>query len=336
MLLDSQTTIRIQENCRIRGISIETEFCMKIVRGTSNILSQLPYPVITIGNFDGVHKGHQALLQKTCEIAHNNNGTAIAFTFEPHPLKIIAPEKFPLQLTTFQKKMELFEACGLDQVICADFNAGFASQSPREFAQNVLVDKIGAREVVVGFDYAFGRGREGTLEYLKQMGDELNFVVHAIEPVKIKGQMISSSTVRAMLEAGRVETAKDFLGRNYSLRGEVVHGHHRGQSIGFPTANINPGEALVPATGVYTVYALINGERKPAVANVGIKPTFNSNELSVEVHIFEFEGDLYGQEIEVEFISRLRDEFKFSSADALVEQIRKDIQNAKQLLGGVR
>ncbi len=308
---------------------------MKIVQGTSNILSSLPYPVITIGNFDGVHKGHQVLFHKTCEIAKKNKGTAIAFTFDPHPLKIIAPEKFPPQLTTFQKKMALIETCGMDQVICANFDHSFANQSPRDFAKNILVDKIGVREVVVGFDYAFGRGREGTLDYLKTMGKEFNFIVHTVDPVKINGHMISSSSVREMIEAGRVESAKDFLGRNYSLIGEVIHGDKRGQSIGFPTANLNVEEVLVPGTGVYAVYALVNGQRKPAVANVGFKPTFNSGALGIEVHILEFEEELYGHKVEIEFISRIRDEVKFPSVDALVEQIQKDIQNAKQLLEDV-
>ena len=305
---------------------------MNIALGINNIPESLPYPAVTIGNFDGVHKGHQVLLKKTCDIAEKNNGSAIAFTFEPHPLKIISPENCPPLLTSYTQKMKWIESYGIDLAICADFNSDFANQSPRSFAENILCKKIGAREVVVGFDYAFGKGREGTISHLKEMGKEFNFIVHVIEPVKSNGHMVSSSSLREMIGSGRVETAKELLGRNYSLQGEVIHGRKRGKDLGFPTANLKIEDAMAPATGVYAVNAFLDSQRKHAVANVGYNPTFGSKELNVEAHIFEFNEDIYGKTMEIEFVSRIRDEIKFSSVESLTEQIRKDILKAKNIL----
>ncbi len=222
---------------------------MQIIRGTKHIPDPGPYPVMTIGNFDGVHLGHQIIFRRVAEIARENNGTGIVFTFEPHPLKIIAPEKAPPLLTSFRKKMELIEACGIDQVICADFNQSFADQQPREFAENILVGKIGVKEIVVGYDYAFGRGREGTIAYLKKMGEELHFKVHVIDPVEFEGHRVSSSYVRELIEEGDVVRAHDFLGRYYSIRGPVVHGHRRDAESDFPRPTSIPARCRFPEPG---------------------------------------------------------------------------------------
>ena len=305
---------------------------MKIVRGTKNISGSIPYPVTAIGNFDGVHIGHQMIFLRTAEIAKQNNGTSLAFTFEPHPLKIIAPERVPPLLTTFRQKMEYIEECGIDQVICADFTRQFADQHPRDFAKDILGDKLGVKEVLVGFDYAFGKGREGTVPYLKKMGEEFSFAVHVIEPIKLNGHLVGSSYVRELIEEGNVETAVEFLGRPYSIRGPVVHGYKTGQAIGFPTANIDTSKVQIPGTGVYAVYVRCQDDRFPGVVNVGFNPTFHRDSLSVEVHIFDFYEKIYGEEIEVEFIRRIRSEKEFNSAEELVKQIEKDIQAAKKVL----
>ena len=226
---------------------------MKIVRGTKNISGPFTYPVVTLGNFDGVHVGHQILFKKAAEIASEKKGTSIAFTFEPHPLKVIAPEKVPPLLTHFHKKMELIEACNIDSVICADFTRQFADQRPRDFSENILKRKIGAKEVVVGFDYAFGRGREGTIPYLKKMGEEFGFVVHVVDPFQLDGLTVSSSHVRELIEAGNMESAQKFLGRHYSIVGPVISGYKTGQAIGFPTANIDTSKVQIPGTGVMPV-----------------------------------------------------------------------------------
>ena len=307
---------------------------MKIVRGTKNISGPFTYPVLALANFDGVHVGHQILFKKAAEIASKKNGTSIAFTFEPHPLKVIAPEKVPPLLTHFDKKMELIEACNIDSVICADFTRQFADQRPRDFSENILKGKIGAKEVVVGFDYAFGRGREGTIPYLKKMGEEFGFVVHVVDPFQLDGLTVSSSHVRELIEAGNMESARKFLGRHYSIVGPVISGHKTGQAIGFPTANIDTSKVQIPGTGVYAVRMIYQNNSFDAVANIGFNPTFHRDRLSVEVHIFDFNQVIYGKEVEVEFISRIRSEIEFKSKDELVVQIKKDIDEAKVLLEG--
>jgi riboflavin kinase/FMN adenylyltransferase len=305
---------------------------MKIVRGTKNIVRPIPYPVVAIGNFDGVHIGHQMLFRKAAQMAQKPNGTAIVFTFEPHPLKIIAPSRVPPLLTTFRQKMELIEACGIDKVVCADFTRQFADQQPRDFAKNILVDLIGVEEIVVGFDYAFGRGREGTISYLKKMGEEFHFKVHVVEPIKLQGHLVSSSHVRELIEEGNVKAARDFLGRDYSILGPVVHGHHTGHAIGFPTANLDTAKVQIPGTGVYAVRILHAGKTFLGAVNIGFNPTFNRDRLSVEVHIFDFHENIYGQEVEVIFVDRIRSEMAFKSADELVVQIKKDIETARTIL----
>jgi riboflavin kinase/FMN adenylyltransferase len=292
---------------------------MKIVRGTKNIARPIAYPVVAIGNFDGVHIGHQIIFRQAADMARKQNGTSIVFTFEPHPLKIIAPEKVPPLLNTFRQKMERIEACGIDMVVCADFTRQFADQQPRDFAKDILVDLIGVKEIVVGFDYAFGRGREGTISYLKKMGEEFHFKIHVVEPIKLKGHLVSSSHVRELIEEGNVKAARNFLGRDYSILGPVVHGHHTGHAIGFPTANLDTTKVQIPGTGVYAVRILHAGK------------TFRDR-LSVEVHIFDFHENIYGQEVEVIFVDRIRSEMAFKSADELVVQIKKDIETARAIL----
>ena len=305
---------------------------MKIVRGTKNIVKPIPCPVVAIGNFDGVHIGHQIIFRQAADRAGKLNGTSIVFTFEPHPLKIIAPKRVPPLLTTFRQKMELIEGCGIDTVVCADFTQKFADQQPRDFAKDILVGLIGAKEIVVGFDYAFGRGREGTISYLKKMGEEFHFHVHVVEPIKLKGHLVSSSYVRELIEEGNVKAANDFLGREYSILGPVVHGHHTGQAIGFPTANLDTAKVQIPGTGVYAVRILHAGKTFQGAVNIGFNPTFNRDRLSVEVHIFDFHENIYGQEVEVVFVDRIRSEMTFKSADELVVQIKKDIATARTIL----
>ena len=306
---------------------------MRIIRGTKNIVDPIPYPVMAIGNFDGVHVGHQTLFFKTAELALAHGGTSIAFTFEPHPLKIIAPGKAPPLLTHFKKKMELIESCGVNMVICADFTRKFADQQPRDFSRNILFEKIAVKEIVVGFDYAFGRGREGTIPYLKKMGEEFGFQVHVVEPFKLKGHTVSSSHVRELIEAGQVESASQFLGRDYSIIGPVISGYKTGQAIGFPTANIDTSKVQIPGTGVYAVRVVYENKSYDAVANIGFNPTFNRDRLSVEVHIFDFNQVIYHHEIEVQFMARIRSELTFKSAEDLVVQIKQDIDKAKKILG---
>ncbi|HUI46556.1 MAG TPA: bifunctional riboflavin kinase/FAD synthetase [Nitrospirota bacterium] len=305
---------------------------MRIVRGLKSYTEQLPKPVLTLGNFDGVHLGHQAIFRKVVSRASDIGGTSIAFTFEPHPLKVIAPERSPRLLNTFHGKMKLLTASGIDVVICANFTRVFADQNPDDFAREVLHEKIGVREVYIGYDYAFGKGREGSIESLKRAGRTYGFEVGVIDAVQVDGVVVSSSAIRDMVAAGRMDDAARLLGRHYSIEGEVVHGTHRGQKLGFPTANLSTANELLPAYGVYAVLASFNGHSVKGVASIGVRPTFDSGPVSVEVYLLDFKGDLYGKQMDVSFIKRLRGEEKFTDAEGLVRQIRKDVKEAELVL----
>ena len=305
---------------------------MRIIRGVKNYTESLPNPVLTLGNFDGVHLGHQAIFRKVAERARATGGTSIAFTFEPHPLKVLAPERSPLLLNTFHGKMKLFEAAGIEVVVCANFTRAFADQNPEDFARDVLHKLIGVKEVYVGYDYAFGKGREGSISSLKQMGLTYGFEVGVVDPVRVDDVVVSSSAIRDLIANGRVEEADRLLGRHYVIEGEVVHGSHRGQTLGFPTANMKTANELIPGFGVYAVLANVEGRLFKAVASIGIRPTFDSGPVSVEVYILDFHTDLYGKEMEISFVKRLRGEEKFPDAEALVRQIRKDVQDADVVL----
>ncbi len=305
---------------------------MRIIRGVKNLHEHFRNPVLTLGNFDGVHLGHQAIFKKVVERAREISGTAVAFTFEPHPLKVLAPERSPLLLNTFHGKMKLLEEAGIEIVICANFTRSFADQNPEDFAREILHEKIGVREVYVGYDYAFGKGREGSIESLKRMGQTYGFGVGVIDAVQVDGVVVSSSVIRDLISSCRVEGAAKLLGRHYTIEGEVVHGAQRGQKLGFPTANLSTANELVPGYGVYAVLAVIDGHPYKGVASIGVRPTFDSGPASVEVYLFGFQGDLYGKQMEVSFIKHLRGEEKFADAESLVRQIRKDVEAAKQAL----
>jgi riboflavin kinase/FMN adenylyltransferase len=309
---------------------------MRIIRGIKNYSEKFPNPVLTLGNFDGVHLGHQAIFKKVVERAKEICGTAIAFTFEPHPLKVLAPERSPLLLNTFHGKMKLIEASGVQAAICADFTREFAAQDPEDFARRVLVEKIGVREIYVGYDYAFGKGREGSIESLTETGRRFGFTVGAVDAVQIGGIVVSSSLVRDLISSGRVDETCPYLGRYYSIEGNVIHGESRGHSLGFPTANIQSANELLPAYGVYAVRALLGGHRLDGVASIGVRPTFGAGPVSIEVFLFGYDGNLYGKHLEVAFIKRLRGEQKFPDVDALIGQMRKDVDQAKDILAATK
>lgn len=306
---------------------------MKIIRGSRNIGGEIKNPVLTLGNFDGVHIGHQAIFEYIVKRSQDRNGTSIVYTFEPHPLKILSPGRCPPMLTVFHKKMELIQRSGVDMVICADFTRQFADQRPRDFAKEILYGKIGVKEVFVGYNYKFGRGKEGTIDYLKKMGREFGFGVNVIDPVKRNGCIVSSTKIRELIGAGDVYNASLMLGRSYSIKGKIVKGFKKGTVIGYPTANIETIHELIPHTGVYAVTVLRrNKEHYRGIANVGFNPTFNRDRLSVEVHIFDLHEDMYDEELDVSFIKRIREEVEFASPERLIEQIKKDIASARDIL----
>jgi len=306
---------------------------MRIIRGLKNIVERFPKPVLTLGNFDGVHLGHQAIFKKVVEHARMIGGTSIAFTFEPHPLKVLAPDRSPKLLNTFHGKMKLLAASGIDIVICANFTRAFAEQHPEDFARTVLHDQLEVQEIFVGYDYAFGKGREGSIESLKKMGLTYGFEVGVVEAIQVDGIVVSSSTIRELISSGSVDEAAKLLGRDYVLEGEVVHGSHRGHTLGFPTANLHTSNELLPGFGVYAVRATVDGQRvREGVASIGVRPTFDAGAVSIEVFLFDFGDDLYGKHMDVSFIKRLRGERKFPDANALVAQVRKDVEDAKKIL----
>jgi riboflavin kinase/FMN adenylyltransferase len=305
---------------------------MKIVRGLKNFTERLPNPVLTLGNFDGVHLGHQAIFKKVIERAREIQGTSIAFTFEPHPLKVLAPERSPKLLSTFHGKMKLIAEAGIDVVICADFTRSFADQNPEDFARSVLCEKIGVKEVYVGYDYTFGKGREGGIESLKKMGLICGFQVEEVEAIRVDSKVPSSSAIRELISSGKVEDAAQLLGRYYAIEGEIVHGSRRGHDLGFPTANLRTPNERIPSNGVYAVRAEAEGRRYQGVAAIGVRPTFETGFFSIEVFLFDFDGDLYGKQMEVSFVGFLREERKFPDVQSLIVQMQRDVDEAKKIL----
>ncbi len=303
---------------------------MEIIRGLENITHSFQRPVLTLGNFDGVHIGHQTILEEVGRRARAIEGQSIVLTFVPHPLKVLKPEICPPIITFIEQKAEMISRYNIDVLIAANFSKEFAKQTPREFIENILQKQIGAREVIVGYDYGFGRGREGTIDFLKQMGRELNIMVDIVDPVKLDGRIVSSTSLRQTVMSGDVEAAGRLMGRPYQIVGEIVTGHRRGRTIGFPTANIDSKNELFPKRGVYIVYAAVKGHTYQGVANVGFNPTFGDEKISVETHILDFDEDIYGEELVVAFMSRLRSEVKFDGVDSLVEQINKDVVRARK------
>ncbi len=309
---------------------------MRIIRGIKNCCEKFPNPVLTLGNFDGVHLGHQAIFRKVVDRARAIKGTSIAFTFEPHPLKVLAPDRSPKLLNTFHSKMKFIESSGMQVVICADFTRAFAEQNPEEFARRVLVEGIGVKEVYIGYDYAFGKGREGSIGSLTAMGQAHGFSVGVVDAVKVGETVVSSSLVRDLVSNGRVDEAPQYLGRFYSIEGNVVHGESRGRALGFPTANIQTANELLPAFGVYAVRTVVGRRTIEGVASLGVRPTFGAGPVSIEVFLFDYSGDLYGKHIEMSFVKRLRGEEKFPDADSLVRQMHKDVEHAKDILAAVK
>jgi len=291
-------------------------------------------PVLTIGNFDGVHRGHLTLFEKVKQRAKAIGGQSTVMTFEPHPIKVVKPGNGPPLITPTNQKLELIWKTGIEALICLPFNLQFASISAQDFVKEILVTKIGIQEIVVGYDYTFGHNRKGNIPLLKQMGEGLGFTVHIVGPVQIEETLVSSTSIRRLVQEGRLPEAKKLLGRDYQIQGTVIRGQNRGgRLLGFPTANLELADELFPKSGVYAVTVVIDGRTYHGVTNIGYNPTFGQNRLSVETHILDFSEDLLGKSIKVNFVERLRDEKPFDSVKALSDQIKKDVRQAKELLG---
>ncbi|MFQ5911712.1 MAG: bifunctional riboflavin kinase/FAD synthetase [Nitrospinota bacterium] len=303
---------------------------MRIIEGLDQFFPDLPYPALTIGNFDGVHLGHQQILRQAAEIARRRSGTSIAMTFWPDPSQFFAPERHFRYLTDTPAKCALMEEAGIEIALIVPFNREFSLIEAEDFVEKIVFNTIRAREVVVGFNFCFGRGRTGTARFLQERARSLGYETHVVGPFHVEGEVVSSTRIRSLLHEGQVERAANLLGREYGVEGEVVQGARRGAGLGFPTANLQPGDLIVPAKGVYVARMVIEGEIHPGVVNVGVNPTFGGEALAIEAHLFDFGGDLYGKQIQVRFCRRLRPERKFPSVKDLVEQVRRDVEEARR------
>lgn len=291
------------------------------------------YPVLTIGNFDGLHRGHQALLKSVVQTAADKNGTASVLTFDPHPITVLSPGTPLRLLTTMEDKLARFEQAGIEQVFCIPFDKAFAALTPEEFVFKMLRDQIGVRELLVGEQFAFGAGRSGRMADLVRLSKAAGFVVHPVPPIRVEGDIVSSTRIRVMVQAGEVRRAARFLGRLYDLAGTVVHGEQRGQTLGWPTANIRlPHHRVIPADGVYATTAVCNGRSLDSVAYIGTRPTFGDGERLLEVYLLDEQIDLYGQEMSVRFVERLRGDHVFPTPEDLSRQIDVDVLRARDVL----
>ena len=306
---------------------------MKLIKDLSEVATPLKNPVVTIGNFDGVHIGHQALFRQVIEKAGSIGGDSVAITFEPHPIKVLNCNKhFPL-ITLYEQKIELISATGIDILICIPFTRKFAEITARTFIKDILCDTIGMKSIIVGQDYSFGKNREGDVSLLKEMGASCGFEVVVSKWAELEGRRISSTEIRNLVREGRIEEARRLLGRHYQVRGTVIPGRDRGNKLlGFPTANLRLYDELCPKSGVYAVTVEYDASTCDGVANVGCCPTFNNSHFQVEVHILDLNEEIYGRRIRVNFIKYLREVKKFPKPEDLSAQIRKDIEQARMVL----
>lgn len=296
----------------------------------------LPFPVVTIGNFDGVHAGHRAVLKLAGERVQAQQGTGIVLTFEPHPLRVLAPGVELKFLSDPEEKLALLEHAGVDVVVRLPFTHDFASQTPEEFMVQVLRDGLGTRELYVGQNFRFGKERRGTIEMLKEAGPRLGFTVTAIPPVMLDGTQVSSTRIRDLVQAGAMRDAALLLGRPYMLRGAVIRGSRRGSALGFPTANlIPPAGRVLPPDGVYATQLRVGTQEWGAVTYIGTRPTFGDGSRIIETHMLDGEQDLYGREIEIAFHEQLRGDQAFESADFLARQIAADVDRTRVILRGL-
>jgi riboflavin kinase/FMN adenylyltransferase len=310
---------------------------MDVIRGSKEIPADLLGAVVTIGNFDGVHLGHRFIFRKLIEEARREGRPAVVITFEPHPKMILHPERRPFYLiTSLEEKIRLLENLGIDALILIPFSLEYARTTAEEFIRSVLWESLRIRKILIGHDYTFGRGKEGNADFLAAFGGRLGFAVEVMDAFKVGDTTVSSTRIRIALLTGEVRLAAALLGRPYNLGGLVVPGKRRGVRLGFPTANLRPDKELAPARGVYAVYALLDGNRLPGVLNIGFNPTFADETLSIEVHLFDFDENIYGKPMEILFIERIRDEIRFDSPEELIAQIDRDIVRAREILTGKR
>ncbi len=308
---------------------------MDIFRHIEDRRLSVPRPVLTMGNFDGIHLGHQALLKRLVQDAKEGGGRSVVLTFEPHPLKLLAPDRAPKLILRHKDKMLLLRSLGVDVVVIQEFNSAFALIEARDFVHRYLADGLKVHRIWVGKEFRFGRGRKGDVESLSRWGAEIGFEVKIIEPVLDQSKRISSTRIRELIGEGEVHQVSHYLGRCHFVSGRVVRGHQRGRSLGFPTANITTRTEVLPPDGIYATFLWLQGHRWPSVTSLGRNPTFGEGPRTLESYIFDYKGDLYDQPVRLSFVKRIREERKFPSPDLLVAQMHRDVQSAQEALRNV-
>jgi riboflavin kinase/FMN adenylyltransferase len=307
---------------------------MKIIRNLDDDSFPLKSSVVTIGNFDGVHLGHREIFRKVVSEARRREIPSVVFTFIPHPMEVLAPSRAPQLINTYQEKEILIEASCVDVLVCAPFTAQTAKMPATFFLEKILLEKLEMKKLIVGYDYSFGKGREGDTTFLLEKSAELGFEVEILKPISHGEQIFSSTAIRKLIAEGRVGEVIPLLGRNFSVKGKVKEGFKRGKKLGFPTANLIPDKKITPCPGVYAVKVRFARKIYDGVVNIGYNPTFSQNEPSFEVHILEFSRDIYGKNLRVFFVERLRDEKFFPTERALAQAISWDVERAKEILEG--
>ena len=303
---------------------------MKVFKSISEV-ENIGDTVIALGNFDGLHKGHQELINRTVKSAKIANLKSAVFTFSNHPKNVMAGRPIIKNILSWNDKVSIIKSYGVDYLISVPFDYEMQNMDPHDFIMDILVDKLKMKEAYCGFNFKFGHFAKGNAELLMKVGLEKDFGIHILEPIRIDNIVVSSSYIRELISEGRIDQCEKYLGRYYSIGGTVVTGNKIGRTIGFPTSNIIIDEGMVtPANGVYVTYCTFNGVRFKSITNVGIKPTIGDNKYTIETHIFNFDYNIYGKEIKVEFLKKLRDELKFSSLDELRDQISKDKEMAME------
>ncbi len=303
---------------------------MQVYSSLEELHSPLPAAVLTIGNFDGVHLGHQRILATVVEEARRRHGTSVAVTFDPHPAKVLSPQTAPPALMTLVQKLALLQSAGMDAAVVVPFTREFSQLSPQAFVEEVLRARLGATVICVGQNFRFGHRHAGDVALLERLAVASGFAVRVVPPVVIGGETASSSLIRGLVMKGEVARAATFLGRWFALSGEIRPGAGRGQRMDFPTLNVAAEQECLPARGVYIAEALLEGQTYPAATNIGVRPTFDGSGLTVEAHLLGFSRQLTAGRLELHFLERLREEIKFASADALRAQIAQDVQRTRQ------
>ena len=310
------------------GCTADSSACIETMRVIEHIedFAPYPHPIVTVGTFDGLHIGHHAIIDTVTKRATSFNGTSVLITFEPHPQTVVAPESAPFLLTTREEKVKLLEQTHIDVMLILNFTRPFSMMSAIDFIRTILVEKIGLKEIIVGCNHAFGKDRSGSISELEALGRTFNFSVQSVSPVNVDGRRVSSSWIREAVLKGNVKQASKLLGRPYSFSGTVIHGTARGRTLNYPTANIQKSTSrkLYPEDGVYAVRAHQGHRSFRGLLNIGHRPTFQNSDRMIEVHLFDFHENIYGREIEVEIIQRIRDERCFEGEEDLVTQIDHD------------